>query len=323
MLSVVMTKKDGKTVRLLFGDETPTRNGNYAAVVGNPRVFIIASYNKSSLDKGLNDLRDKRLLSFDSDKLSRIELTAKKQTIEFGRGKDQWQILRPKPMRADQFPVQDLIRSLQDARMDLTPADDEKKSATAFNSGTVVATAKVTDVSGTQELQVRKNKDDYYAKSSAVAGIYKVMSTVGTSLDKNVDDFRNKKLFDFGFSEPEKIDMHDGAKSCSLSHGGNDWWFNGAKMDESSVSSLVSAIRDLSASKFPDSGFTTPVMDLSVTSDSGKRIEKVVISKNGDHYIAKRENEPALYELAASSVTDLQNSAAAVKPAAPPAPTKK
>jgi hypothetical protein len=94
-------------------------------------------------------------------------------------------------------------------------------------------------------------------------------------------------------------------------------------MDESSVSSLVSAIRDLSASKFPDSGFTTSVMDLTVTSDSGKSIEKVLISKNGDHYVAKRENEPALYELAASSVTDLQNSAAAVKPAAPPAPTKK
>jgi hypothetical protein len=275
------------------------------------------------LDKSLNDLRDKRLLTFDSDKLGRIELTAKKQTIEFGRNKDLWQILKPKPLRADQFLVQDLIRSLQDAKMDLASTGDEKKSASAFNSGTVVATTKVTDLSGTQELQVRKNKDDYYAKSSAVAGIYKVMSSVGTSLDKSVDDFRNKKLFDFGFSDPEKIEIHDGGKRYSLSHSGSDWWSNGAKMDERSVSSLVGAIRDLSASKFPDNGFTTPVMDLTVTSDSGKRIEKILISKIGDRYVAKRENEPALYELTASSVTDLQNSAAAVKPAAPPTPTNK
>jgi hypothetical protein len=322
-VEISIAEKNKKTEDLLLGDDTPTGSGVYAAVAGDPRAFIIASFNKSSLDKSLNDLRDKRLLTFDSDKLSRIELTAKKQTIEFGRNKDQWQILKPRPMRADQFPVQDLIRSLQDAKMDLTSADDEKKSASAFNSGTVVATAKVTDVSGTQELQVRKSKDDYYTKSSAVAGIYKVMSTVGTSLDKSVDDFRNKKLFDFGFSEPEKIEIHDGTKSYSLSHSGSDWWSNGAKMDESSVSSVVSAIRDLTASKFPDSGFTTSVMNLTVTSNSGKRIERVLISKNGDHYVAKRENEPALYELAASSVTDLQNSAAAVKPAAPPAPTKK
>jgi hypothetical protein len=322
-IDITATEKNKKAIDLRLGDDTPASSGVYAAVAGDPRVFIIATYNKNSLDKSLNDLRDKRLLTFDSDKVSRIELTAKKQTIEFGRNKEQWQILKPRPMRADQFSVQDLVRSLQDAKMDLSSTDDEKKITTAFNSGTAVATAKVTDLSGTQELQVRKNKDDYYAKSSAVAGIYKVMSSVGTYLDKSVDDFRNKKLFDFGFSEPEKIEMHDGAKSYLFSHSGADWWSNGAKMDESSLTSLVSAIRDLNASKFPDSGFTAPVMDLTVTSDSGKRVEKVSISRNGDHYVAKRENEPALYELATSSVADLQNSAAAVKPAAPAAPAKK
>lgn len=322
-IDITATEKNKKAIDLRLGDDTPASSGVYAAVAGDPRVFIIATYNKNSLDKSLNDLRDKRLLTFDSDKVSRIELTTKKQTIEFGRNKDQWQILKPKPMRADQFPVQDLVRSMQDAKMDLSSTGDEKKITTAFNSGTAVATAKVTDVSGTQELQVRKNKDDYYAKSSAVAGIYKVMSSVGTSLDKSVDDFRNKKLFDFGFSEPDKIEMHDGAKSYLFSRSGTDWWSNGAKMDESSLSSLVSVIRDLNASTFPDSGFTAPVTDLTVTSDSGKRVERVLISKNGDHYVAKRESEPALYELTTSSVTDLQNSAAGVKPAAPAAPAKK
>jgi len=51
------------------------------------------------------------------------------------------------------------------------------------------------------------------------------------------------------------------------------------------------------------------VMDLTVTSDGGRRVEKVLLSKNGDNYEAKRENEPTLYELNASSVSELQNSA--------------
>lgn len=319
-LSVTATKKDGKTVKLLVGDETPTKSGSYAELAGDPRVFIIASYNKTSLDKGENDLRDKRLLAFDAEKLSRVELTAKKETMEFGRNKDQWQILRPKPMRANQSAVEELVRSLGDAKMELSATDDEKRDLSAFNAGKPVATAKVTDVAGTQELQVRKNKDDYYAKSSAVAGVYKVLSSVGTSVDKSLDDFRNKKLFDFGFVDPEKIEIHDGVKSYFLTRGGSDWWSNGTKMDESSVSTLVSDIRDLNATKFPESGFTTSSIDVTVTSDTGKRVEKVLIAKSGDRYIAKRENEPGLYELNASAMTDLQKAAADVKPAPAPAP---
>ena len=319
-LSVTATKKDGKTVKLLVGDETPTNSGSYAELSGDPRVFLVASYNKNSLDKGESDLRDKRLLTFDSEKLSRVELTAKKETIEFGRNKDQWQILKPKPMRANQSAVEDLVRSLGDAKMDLSATDDEKKDLSAFNAGKALATAKVTDVAGTQEIQLRKNKDDYYVKSSAVAGAYKVLSSVGSSLDKSLDDFRNKKLFDFGFVDPEKIEIHDGAKSYFLTRGGSDWWSNGTKMDEGSVSTLVADIRDLTATKFPDSGFPTSLIEVTVTSDSGKRVEKVLVAKNGDQYIAKRENEPALYELSASAITDLQKAATNVKPAPAPAP---
>jgi BRCT domain type II-containing protein len=95
-------------------------------------------------------------------------------------------------------------------------------------------------------------------------------------------------------------------------------------MDPGTVSSLVDKIRDLAASSFAEAGFTSPVMDLSATSDGGKRVEKVTVSKNGEKYLAKRENEVALYELNASTVAELQKSAADLKPAAvSPPPSKK
>src|SRR5260370_41314917 len=95
--------------------------------------------------------------------------------------------------------------------MDLRGSEDEKKAAAAFGKGTRFDTVRVTDVSGTLELQVRKNKDDYYAKSSAVVGVYKISSGTGrgTGWDKGMEEFRNKELFDFGFAEPEKIEIHD------------------------------------------------------------------------------------------------------------------
>src|SRR5712664_4090737 len=310
--------KNKKTTKILIGDETPAGSAFYGAIAGDTRVFALSSYKKNSFDKSANDLRDKRLLTFDSDKVSSIELTAKKQAIAFGRSKDEWQIVTPKPFRADRSQVEELLRSLRDAKMDLSGSEDGKKASAAFGSGTPFATARVTDASGTQELQVRKNKGDYYATSSAVAGVYKISSGTAPGLDKSLDDFRNKKLFDFGFADPDKIELHDGPKSYFLTHSGSDWWSNGTKMDAGAVSALVDRIRDLSASKFVDTGLTAPAMNLIVTSDGGKRVEKVLLSKSGDNYLAKRENEPALYELNASPVIELQKSAANLKPARPP-----
>ena len=315
-LEVDLTEKDNRSQKLLLGDETPASNGIYAMLAGDPRVFTMASWEKSSIDKGLNDLRDKRLLPISPDKISRVELMRNGQDIEFGRNKDEWQILKPKPLRADTTQVGDLVRQLTDAKMDLS-SSDAKGAASAFREAKPLATAKVTDESGIQEFELRKSKDTYYAKSSAVDGAYKVDAELGKALDKSVDDFRNKKLFDFSYSDPNKIDLRTGSKSQCLvrgSAGSEDWWANGKKMNAESVDSLISDLRDLSASKFPDSGFSNPDIEATVISDDGKRTEKVQIAKTGDHYIAKRENEPALYQLDSKSVEDLVKAADDIKP---------
>jgi hypothetical protein len=321
-VEVDVTEKDNKTQKLLIGDNTPAGNAVYVALAGDPRVFTLASFSKTSLDKSAKDLRDKRLLVFEQDKLSRVELSAKKQDIEFGRNKDQWQIVKPKPLRADDSKVEELIRKLGDAKMDLTASDDDqKKAAAAFNSGSAVAVAKVTDASGTEELQVRKSKDNYYAKSSAVEGVFKVGNDLGTALDKAVEDFRNKKLFDLGFTDPEKIELHDGAKAYFLTKGGSDWFSaDGKKVDAIGAEGVVEKVRDLSASKFVDSGFGAPVLEVIATSNGGKTIEKVSIAKDGDHYVAKREGEPALYQLDPVVVTGLEKAAEDLKPAVEPKP---
>ena len=314
-----LSEKDNKTQKLLLGDDTPTGNGIYAKLDSDPRIFIMPSFDKTSIDKTANDLRDKRLLTLDPDKISQVDLVAKKQEIAFGRNKDEWQIVKPRPLRADGSQVDELVRALTDAKMELNVLDDPKKTASAFDSATPVATAKLTAESGTQELQVRKNKDDYYAKSSAVDGTYKVASTLGQALDKNLDDFRNKKLFDLGSDDPNKIEIRDGSKSYFLTRSREDWWSGSAKkMDSAAVQGLIDKIRDLSATKFVDTGLTfAPSIDLTVTSNDGKRVEKIRMAKLGDNYVAMRENDSTLYQIDSKAIDDLQKSAEDVKPATP------
>src|SRR5262249_22079849 len=203
--------------KLLIGDDTPTGGATYAMLAGDPHVFTVASYTKTSLDKGVNDLRDKRLVTLNSDNLSRIELIKKGQGIEFGRDKEAWQILKPKPLRANGPEVSDLVRNLTEAKMDTNA--DASKASSEFAKAATVAIAKMTDSSGTQQLEIRKTKSDYYAKSSVVDGAYKVDSALGKEVEKSLDEFRNKSVFDFGFTTPNKIEFHDGSKSYYLTRG--------------------------------------------------------------------------------------------------------
>lgn len=325
-IEVEITNKDGKSNTLLIGDKLPAGGGSYAALSGDPRVFSVANYNTAAIDKNLDDLRDKRLLTMDADKVSRIELVKKNQYLEFGRSKDDWRIIKPRPLRANSFQVGDLVRQLTNAKMDLnTPALQAKGEASAYAAGAPVATAKLTDASSTQELHVRKSKNDYYAKSSIAPGVYKISDSLGKDLDKSLEDFRNKKLFDFGYADPNKVELHDGAKAYYLTRSSNgDWWNgNSKKMDTDSAQSFLDRVRDLAASSFPDTGFASPSITLKVTSDDGKRVEQILIAKAGKNYIATRENEPSLYQLDSISVDDLLKSAGDMKEATPPAAAKK
>src|SRR5580698_8559456 len=199
---VILKLKDGSSKRLLIGDSNPAGNAVYAKVDGDSHLYTMASSSKGTFDKETKDLRDKRLLTFDQEKATRVELNAKKEAIEFGRiNQTDWQILKPKPLRADGFAVEELVRKLKEANMDTSMSpDDAKKAAAAWATATPVATVKVTDPGGTQTLEVRKvakDKDfDYFAKSSVVDGVHKVAKDLGTGVDKGLDDpcskiFRN------------------------------------------------------------------------------------------------------------------------------------
>lgn len=323
-LEVDITSKNHAGQKVLFGDDTPTGDSAYAMLAGDPRIFTVFRFNKTELDKGLNDLRDKRLITVDAEKVSRIELIRNGQDIEFGRNADNWEIVKPGPYRADPSAADGLLYALTGARMNLTGTGSQNADQ-LFAGGTPVATAKITGIAGTQTLELRKNKDNYYAKSSIVDGAYLVDPSLADSMNKDLYYFRNKNVFDFSYHDPNKVDLQiSGAKagagnrSWYLVRSGEDWWWNGKKMDPDGVEAVVSALRALTAIKFATSGSTVPQIIATVTSGDGKHVEKVMIAKSGKEYLAKRQDEPTLYVLDAGAVEGIQSAADKIKPAAAP-----
>ncbi|MDP9171780.1 MAG: DUF4340 domain-containing protein [Acidobacteriota bacterium] len=316
---VDITLKSGAVTKVLLGGDTPSGTDTYTKLEGKAAVYTIASSTKSNFDKSVNDLRDKRLLPFNQDKVTAISVTSKGPAFEFGRNaQGEWQITRPRPLRADSIQVDDFVRKLKEAKMDLAaPVEPAKVGAKA---GSVA----VTDNSGTQTLEIYKPSDaketGFYAKGSAVQGTYKLAGDFGEALkDKDVDSFRNKKLFDFGFNDPSKIEIVGAAYTKS----GDKWMGPAGQVDAPSIQSVIDKLRELSAMKFSDRPAGAQALALTVTSGDNHKVEKVVVNKSGDEYNALREGEPAVYQVDAKAFDDLQKAISGIRHYTPPRADKK
>jgi hypothetical protein len=330
-ISVDIAENGNRTERLLVGDATPTNDGVYAMIPGSPRVYTIPSYVNETLSEPLDNLRDKRLLPIDVGDVTGVELDRKGQTIMIDREQGQWQIEKPSAYRASGSAVDSLLHDLVNAKFDssATPEQAEAGFAKAAQFETIRLTAGSGAKAETDTLEVRKAAagGDFYGKASVFSGTWKLDPSIDSALTKDLDDFRNKQVFDFAFNEPVKIDYHSDTTNLSLVRQNGDWFQNGKKMDLDSVEALVSALRGLAASKFVTSGFTKPDVEITVASQEGKLTENVQLQKTKDGgAIAKREDGSTLYALDAEAVNPLFSAASGVKPAAPapaPAPAKK
>ncbi|MEQ1887006.1 MAG: DUF4340 domain-containing protein [Bryobacteraceae bacterium] len=317
IMELAITTKDGKKQNLRFGEPTPVGSNIYVKLDGDPRLFAIAAYNKATFDKVENEMRDKHLLDFTGGKIQKLELTAKKQITEFNKISDSdWQIVKPKTIRTDSFAVDEVVNKLKNSILDGTATEaDLKRGAALYASSPLFAAVKITDSNATQSIEIHKAKDEYWVKSSALKEINRVTKEIAEPFDKSVDDFRNKKLFDFGFNDPVKVEITDNGKTATYEKQGEKWMSGGKAMDAPSVQAVIDRLRELAAVKFPESGFASPATAFTVVSNGGKKTEKVEISITGGGVIAKRADETNFFELDANIVKDLRQAASDIRAA--------
>ena len=312
---VTAATKDGKTHKLLIGDDTPTGQGTYAKLDGDPRLFLVATSTKASLDKNAPDLRNTLLLPLDFTQISRMELHGPNLEIAFGRVNGDWVLHEPKNVRVDSSKMEAVIQRIKGAKIDYDVSSAQAKTlAAAFAAATRLGTIKGTDEYGSEELEIRRSKDVYYAKPTAVAGVYKLSNDLGKDLEKNLEDFLERMIFNMGPEYAEKVELRNGDKVYSLTHRDTEWRLDGKKMNQSSVEFFVDWTRRLTSKQFVQTGYGAPTIEITLTYRSGSQVEKAGFVKSGENYIAKRENEPALYLVEGESMNALLKAAEEMKP---------
>src|SRR5690606_2006049 len=131
----------------------------------------------------------------------------------------------PADIRADRLTVADLERELTSAQMSSVLAEGDEAAVNEYAVTRPYAVAEIVDAEGSHILTIAEGgPSGYFAKSSDLpGGVYEVSESLASSLDKQLDDYRNPNLFDFGFDDLNRIDIRDGQKQATIEKQEQDW----------------------------------------------------------------------------------------------------
>jgi len=316
-LDVTTDAKPAK-LALLLGDETPTSGGVYAQIAGNPRVVTLASYLKSSLEKKLDDLRDKRACTLDPDQLQKIEAQSKGKTYTLAKNPEGvWDLVLPPPVRADRLTVQGMVDQLRNLSMQTVVAE-EKKNPGQYGFGAPTLRLLLSGPKGSQTMVLgKKDKegDRYFAMNSALGPVFTLSSSFLTQFQKDPAALREKDLFSFSTFDVKRLEV-DTPKGHRVFEQQKGKWRqtapNAKDEDTGKVESFLSHLRDLRADSFPKQGnlatlgLAKPAYRFQVQFGDKTQTEIVEASKTGEHVYARRSTDPLPGELAKTALDDVE-----------------
>jgi hypothetical protein len=194
---VTVSLKDGAPpVTVLLAPAPEKRGGEataYAAVAGGGPVVLVDAKTMNALEKSLNDLRDRTLMSaLEPRDVTRVAVKiGDKHVVVERKGETDWRMLEPTKGAVPGGKVEDLLYALRSLRWrDLvSPA-----GADAAKYGLQTPTAEVTvsrkDGGATTLLLGAKDGDRRYVKTQAGPPIYSVDARQVEVIDKFPDDMK-------------------------------------------------------------------------------------------------------------------------------------
>jgi hypothetical protein len=312
----VTTSAKPEKFTLSLGDETPTSGGIYAQVAGNTRVVTVASHLKSTLGKGVFDLRDKRIVTIPAGQINRIEVVSKSDRWTLAKNPQGiWDLVLPPAVRADRFTAEGIVSRIESGKMLSVEAEDTK-NAGKFGFGSPELTIRVSGAGTTQTLTLGKEEEGHFhAMNSALGPIFMLDRGFLTDYQKKASDLRAKDLFTFSTFEVKRLEVVSPAGARTFEkHAGNKWKQTAPAAKDvptEKVEALLDKLRDLRAESFPPGekldpyGLTKPAYRFKTQFGDKNETEEVEASKAGDHCYARRTTDVLASEISKTALDEI------------------
>jgi hypothetical protein len=296
---ITVSTFDGKTLPAIeVGKTTPIGFSAYVMRGGQPAVMLTSSAFPAGMNKTVDQLRNRDLMTFKVDDVTRFTIAKDDgTTVEVDRDGDKWKITKPGNYLANPTAVRQLLSALLEVKV----ADfiaDAPGSVSQYGLEKPHLTLTVYGKGGVQESllfgfkQSEQGKDGIYVRRGESTPVYTVHEWVLGAVDKSALDLRDKTVFNFDPASVQSAELTVGAEKFALRRAAGGKWnvAEGASIapaDVAVVERLLDEIRDLRgvsiiADPMPSPkpfGLDAPQIVVTLSGKDGKPIGTIKFSR--------------------------------------------
>lgn len=296
-------KDKSEPLKVLIGMENPLDNTLFAQKEGDPRIVLLSSFLRTTLDKKVVDFRQKDIFRFETAEAKELRLRAKDVQWTAQKREEEWFLLKPVEALAKKYRVEDVLNSLANMRakefiVETKQASDIDRYGLSHSDYEVA----ISLPAKSQEIifYLQKKDDKVYATTSISPKIIVVEEYVLSDLEKKIDDLREKQVASFYTWEANKVELKRGQTTLVVSKDkDNKWRFitgGSGEADSSKVESFIRKMESLEAVEFIDQpeelrkyGLDPPEATVTIWIKEGENKEKEVTYLIGSEDEAKKQ----------------------------------
>ncbi len=253
------------TQELRLGRETPVGPNTYAKVAGEEAILTVATFGANALDKGLDDLREKRVLDFDMGAVDRLEarwpdggVEVVKRAPEGDAGETDWVVTAPVEARADFETVRDLLSTLSFLRAEGfvdAPTEAQRASLEAPEFDVTLHIGSEAEGGEPRTLRLAvggAHEGDQRLVRAGEPSLYTIPAERMAELPRRVVEYRYRRLADFEIEEAHQLDLYFQPESgdpvaVTATRGDAGWSSTPERTAPGKLARLVSELSNLDA----------------------------------------------------------------------------
>ena len=291
--------QDGTTLpKVSIGKDTPVGFSAYVRKEGDPQLHLTRQAFRLGLIKEVKELRDKTVLPFERDSVTRIAINTAETSIVLGKTDADWTFEHPAPYAVDASAVQTYLSTLEGMRaedfveqplLDLSAfgLDPAQLTVSLHLGEDTKRTLSVGD-----EKNVAAGTTQRYLKRDDGETLYLVRTGLLKDLSRSVTDFRDKAVVNIPEGKITQVVVtREGREGFTLSRGEENTWEIDSKSEgtlkTATLSQFVADLRELRgfeiAADNPEDlspyGLDKPALTLVATDESGEEITTVFLGQ--------------------------------------------
>ena len=235
----------GKSIQILFGSENPKKSYNYAKLGDSNDVFLAGSSWSRTFTKTVTDLRNKKVLNFESDDIDGIKISEAGKEIEVQKPGEDWQLKKPLDVKADNGDITTFISAIRFARAASFPDPPADAKAAGLDPAAIRITLHDGKAKADRVLLIGKTAETgrYYARDASREAIFIIDKEIPEKARRPIFDWRDKTITKLDRDKIDKIEIVRGADTLAILKAGSDWKLSDGKIVQwDKVSGMLNAL---------------------------------------------------------------------------------